>query len=87
MTAMAVTMRVETAATETSIAHSAILRPSAVRIGPLVGSAVAARHETHRYGTDGRGAHQGQDDAARSFHVVAWAMTVVIQACTPLGDK
>src|SRR5450755_1083697 len=67
MTAMAVTMSVEKAATEAAISYRAILRPAPVGVGPLVWSAVVA-HEAHRYGADGRSAHQRQDHPARSFH-------------------
>jgi hypothetical protein len=68
MTAMAVTMSVEKAATEAAISHRAILRPAPVGVGPQVWSAVVAPHQAHRYGADGRIAHQRQDHPARSFH-------------------
>jgi hypothetical protein len=54
--------------TEAAVSDRTIFRPPPVRVGHSVGSAVAARPETHRYRTDGRSAHQRQDDTARAFH-------------------
>ena len=68
-TVTAMAMKVKSAAAETAVADSAILRPTAVRVRPLVGSAGVAPHETHRHGADRRSAHQRQDHTARTFHV------------------
>src|SRR5882672_8455550 len=68
--AKSVVMRMELTrrTAEAAVSNGAIFRPSSIRIRPLVGSAIIASDETHRHGADGRGAHQRQDDTARSFH-------------------
>jgi hypothetical protein len=71
---MTVTMSAESAATETPIADAAIVRPLPVRSWPGLRAAIAAAHETHRYRTEGRGAHQRQHNAARTFHGSALGM-------------
>src|SRR4051812_44628305 len=70
MAAMSVTVsnRAETAAAETAIADAAIGRPSSVRPGPAVRTAVGRRDETQRYRADGGATHHGQYDTARTFH-------------------
>src|ERR1700730_5177649 len=66
--AMAVPVEPMRRATEAAISHATILGPPSIRVGPLLGSAVAAPNETHRYGADGCSTHHGQDHAARAFH-------------------
>lgn len=65
---MTVTMRAESAATETAIADAAIVRPSSVGSRPARGTAIARPHKAHRYGADGGGAHQRQHNSPRTFH-------------------
>jgi len=69
MPTMPMTMEVTRGDTEAAISHRTLLRPPSVPVGPSVGPAIGARPETHRHHADGRGAHQRQDDTARTFHV------------------
>jgi hypothetical protein len=71
---MAMAMPVETmrCTAEAAIGRGAVLNEPSVRAARSIrnapGAAVYPRHKTHRYRTDGSGAHHGQDDAARTFH-------------------
>src|SRR5476651_1997399 len=62
------TMNAESAAAEATVLDAAIVRPLPVRSRPSRRAAIAGPHETHRYRADRGGAHQSQDDTARTFH-------------------
>ena len=74
--AVHVSVAVESAwsASEAAIRRAAIGNGLPVRScrhdGNASGTAAAARDKAHRDRADSRGTHHGQDDAARTFHVV-----------------
>ena len=65
---MSVRVKVMRRNAEAAIPHATIVGPPAEGVGPLIRTAVVSPHQTHRYGADRRGAHHGQNDAARAFH-------------------
>ena len=75
LAAMAVAMPVRSMrpTPETAIGRVAVAYGSAVRATwrAAFSAAVASRPKTHRYGTDGCGTYQRQNDSARALHGVA----------------
>jgi hypothetical protein len=80
--AMPVTMAmtVESGTAEAAICRGATLNEASIRaersIWHASGTAIDARHKTHRYRADRRGTHHGQDDTAGTFHAVTCAHTL-----------
>ena len=70
--AMSMTMESMRPAAEAAICRGATLNEASIRaersIWHAPGTAIDARHKTHRYRADGRGTYHGQDDTARTFH-------------------
>ena len=73
--AMAMAMQSMRSAAEAAIGRAAIFGEPPVRaacqLRKTPWAAVVSPHKTHRYGTDGRRTHHGQDHAARAFHGAA----------------
>ena len=77
---MAMTVTVESGTAEAAICRGATLNEASVRaersIWHAPGTAIDARHKTHRYRADRCGTHHGQDDTARTFHAITCIHTL-----------
>src|SRR5436190_8511043 len=84
---MAVT--VESGTAEAAICRGATLNEASIRaersIRHASGTAIDARHKTHRYRADCCGTHHGQDDTARTFHAITCAHIRRVLAKPSLG--
>src|SRR6266478_8772597 len=73
---MAVTMAVESmrCTAEAAICRGATLNEASIGVARSIwhasGTAIDTRHKAHRYRTDRRGTHHGQDDTAGTFHAI-----------------
>src|SRR6266576_1382201 len=74
---MAMTVTVESGTAEAAICRGATLNETSIQAARSIwhapGTAIDARHKTHRYRADRRGTHHGQDDTARTFHAITCA--------------
>src|SRR6266478_1177696 len=88
---MAVTMAVESmrCTAEAAICRGATLNEASIGVARSIrhasGTAIDARHKTHRYRADRRGTHHGQDDTARTFHAITCAHIRRVLAKPSLG--
>jgi hypothetical protein len=79
MPTMAMPVESMQAAAKTAIGRGATFHEPSIRAARSIGNAsrtaVYPRHKTHRYRANGRGAHHGQDDTARTFHGITCSCT------------